>query len=276
MPFAQLGDLRMAYDLHGPASPPAGHLPVVFVMGFGLSGHAWRFVLPEVPDRRLVTFDNRGAGHTDAPRGPYRMAQLAGDTLSLMDHLGFDRAHLVGVSMGGMIAQETALAAPSRFASLTLIATHPGGLAHRIPPPAGLWHFLGANLSRTKPGRLDAVSRLLFPKAFRDEVGREWLHAVLSEDFATPPTAQGRKGQLAAVMHHDTRRRLPTLAALPTLVVKPLRDHLVAPSGSDRIHRMIPGSTLLELPDAGHGLIRQKAKVLGEHLRAHFAAAERR
>lgn len=274
MPFAQLGDLRMSYDLHGPASPPAGHLPVLLVMGFGLPGRVWRFVLPELVDRRLVTFDNRGAGQSDAPRGPYRMAQLATDALALMDHLGLARAHLVGVSMGGMVAQEMALADTRRFASLTLIATHPGGPAHRVPPPAGLWHFLGANFARSESRRLDAVSRLLFPKAFRDEIGRTWLHQVLAEDFTPPASAAGRKGQLAAVMRHDTRRRLPALAGLPTLVIKPMQDKLVAPSGSDRLARLIPGATKVELADAGHGLIRQKAPQLGEHLRAHFAAAE--
>ncbi|MBL8783344.1 MAG: alpha/beta fold hydrolase [Deltaproteobacteria bacterium] len=274
MPFAQLGDLRMAYDLHGPDAPPPGRLPVLFVMGFGLSGRVWRFVLPEVPDRRLVTFDNRGAGQTDAPRGPYRMAQLARDALALMDHLGLGRVHLVGVSMGGMVAQEMALADTARFASLTLIATHPGGPAHRLPPPAGIWHFLGANFARSQQRRLDAVARLLFPKAFRTEIGPEWLHRVLAEDFTPPAPAAGRKGQLAAVMRHDTRRRLPSLAGLPTLVIKPLQDKLVAPSGSDRLARMIPGARKLELPDAGHGLIRQKASTLGEALRAHFAAAE--
>lgn len=267
-----LDGLKMAYELHG---EDTGRTPALLVMGFGMPGRVWRYLLPELtPERRVITFDNRGVGRTDAPRGPYRMAQLAADTLRLLDHLGLDRIHLVGISMGGMISQEIALADRARLRSLALMATHPGGPFNRLPPALGLWHFVTANTARTSRRRLRAVARLLFPRAFREEVGEDWMLEVLGEDFATPASKEGRRGQLAAVMRHDTRRRLRELAGLPTLIIKPERDLLIHPRCSEALHRAIPGSTILRFADAGHGLIRQKGPELGQALRAHFAAAE--
>lgn len=274
MPDARLGGLNVAYDIHGD-SPTGSGLPVLLVMGFGLPGRVWRYVVPELSgQRRVITFDNRGAGKTDAPRGPYRMTQMATDAVRLLDHLGLSKVHLVGVSMGGMVSQELALGHRDRIASLSLLATHPGGLTNRMPRAEGLWHFLSANLARTRPERLKAVSRLLFPKPFRDQVGDAWLIQVLGEDFEPPPSKVGRAGQLSAVMHHDTRARLGQLAGLPTLVIKPERDLLIQPHCSEVLHRAIPGSQILRFADAGHGLIRQKGTEIGAALRAHFASAE--
>ena len=272
MPEVTLAGLKMAYELHG---EDTGRPPAVLVMGFGLPGRVWRYLLPELtPERRVITFDNRGAGLTDAPPGPYRMAEMAADTLRLLDHLGLDRVHLVGVSMGGMVSQEIALADRTRLRSLALMATHPGGVRTRIPRAAGLWHVLSANTARTSPRRLRAVARLLFPRQFREQVGEEWMLRVLGEDFAAPASKHGRRGQLAAVLRHDTRSRLPQLADLPTLIIKPERDLLIHPRCSEVLHRAIPGSTILRFADAGHGLIRQKGPELGEALRSHFARAD--
>jgi len=267
-----LEGLKLAYDLHGAET---GRVPAVLVMGFGLPGRVWRHVIPELtPERRVITFDNRGAGMSDAPPGPYRTAQMAADLLHLLDHFGLERVHLVGVSMGGMVCQELALADRRRLASLSLIATHPGGAFNRLPRAAGLWHFLAANTARTPTRRYAAIARLLFPKAFRDAVGQAWLERMLAEDFTPPASRAGRRGQLAAVLHHDTRSRLGRLAELPTLIVKPERDLLIRPRCSELLHQAVKGSTILRFPDAGHGLIRQKAPELGAALRAHFALAE--
>lgn len=271
MPTVSLPDLTLAYDLHGDDTT---RTPALLVMGFGLPGRVWRFVVPELaPERRVVTFDNRGVGQSDAPPGPYRMSQMADDAVRLLDHLGIERVHLVGVSMGGMVSQELALTHRDRVATVSLIATHPGGMHNRLPRVSGLWHFLGANLARTPERRLRAVARLLFPRAYREAAG-DRLIEILAEDFAEPPTKLARRAQLAAVFHHDTRARLARLSDLPTLIVKPERDVLIHPRASELLHRLIPSSRIMRLDDAGHGLIRQKAPELGEALRAHFRAGE--
>lgn len=272
MSRAQLNGIAMAYDLHGEVNdrPPA-----LMVMGFGLPGRVWRFVVPELAgERRVITFDNRGAGDSDAPPGPYRMDQMADDSVHLLDHLGVERAHVIGVSMGGMVSQEIALRHSDRVASLTLIATHPGGRGIRLPRARGIWHFLAANMARRQRARLLAVSRLLFPKAFRQQIGEQWLLEVLAEDFANPAGKVGRRAQLSAVFKHDTRARLSDLGRIPTLIVKPEQDILIKPRCSELLHREIPNSRIVRFADAGHGLIRQKGAELGVALREHFATAE--
>jgi 3-oxoadipate enol-lactonase len=272
MTRAQLNGIAMADDIHG---EDASRPPALLVMGYGLPGRVWRFIIPElVGERRVITFDNRGAGGTDAPPGPYRMGQMADDSMHLLDHLGIEHAHVIGVSMGGMVSQEIALRHRDRLKSLTLIATHPGGRGTRLPRARGIWNFLAANLAKKRDTRLLALSRLLFPKDFRDQIGEEWLIRVLAEDLSKLPSKEGRRGQLSAIFHHDTRKRLPRLADLPTLIVKPEQDILIRPRGSELLHRSIPNSRILRFTDAGHGLIRQKAPELGAAMRQLFADAE--
>ena len=96
------GPVKLAYQTAGERGEP-----VVFIMGYGVPGRAWAEVATLISSaHRAIWFDNRGIGLSDAPAGPYNMPQLAGDVANLIDHLDVDRVHLVGVSMGGMIAQE--------------------------------------------------------------------------------------------------------------------------------------------------------------------------
>src|SRR5581483_8431240 len=118
MPTARVNDIAMYYVEAG-----AGE-PLVLVMGLGGDHLAWGFQLRPFAERyRVIAFDNRGAGRTDAPDVPYTTPLMASDTLALMDTLGIERAHVLGVSMGGMIAQEMALAAPERIHTLHLACT---------------------------------------------------------------------------------------------------------------------------------------------------------
>lgn len=274
--FKTSDGVTISYDVQ---SATGRSTPVLLVMGFAMPGRAWRFVLPHLdPDRPVAWYDNRGVGASDAPeheRVPYSMARLAKDGVELMDHLGWREAHVVGVSMGGMIAQHLTLDHMSRVRSLTLIATHAGGRLNRLPTPAGLFHF-GRTLFARGPARYRAMAALLFPKAFRDEVGQAWLEDVLARDTSPAPSKAGRSGQLRAVFGHDTRGRVRELGRLPTLVVAPGQDLLVRPAATAALHKAIPGAALLSVPNAGHGLIRQSGELLGPALTQHFAAAEGR
>ncbi len=296
MPYAQVGPVRLAYAVHPAAAPaPSGatRLPVLLVMGFMMPGRAWRLVLPQLTGEfTACTFDNRGAGESDAPAGPYTMADLAGDTVGLLDHLGWARAHVVGISMGGMIAQHVALSAPARVASLTLIATHPGGgVRTLVPPPRGLGPFVAANAlaatSRALQGRVSrfsgplrrgryaALSELLFSDAHIAAHDLDTRMDLLAHDFEPPPPEAGRKGQLAAVFGHDTRPRLGELGPIPTLVVKAPDDRLIAPHHSDALAAAIPSARLMSLDGAGHGLVREMPERLGGLIANHLAVAER-
>ncbi len=102
--------------------------PVLMIMGFMGSARAWFRLLPHVAEHhRAIVFDNRGTGDSDRPRGFFTMDDLVGDALAVLRSAGEESAHVVGVSMGGMIAQHLALDHPERVRSLTLCCTHPGG-----------------------------------------------------------------------------------------------------------------------------------------------------
>lgn len=262
------GNPRIAYETHGASGPP-----VLLVMGLGMRGIVWRpqiEVLSE--DHRLATFDHRGVGESDPPPGPFRMRDMAFDALRVAGALGWQRFHLVGISMGGMIAQEVALAAPERVASLALLATHPGGPTGMIPTPVGLRDFASAILG-PRAGRIPAMERLLYPPEFLATVDRAELARRLGDQAVEPAARRVVLLQIAAIAGFDTRHRLGEIVA-PTLVVQPGRDVLVRPGHAEVLARGIPGARLHTFHDAGHGVAFQHARPLSELLREHIAAVE--
>ncbi len=266
---AEWPGVQLAYNTAG-----EGGAPVLLIMGYTVPGSAWVHQIPSLAaHHRVAWYDHRGCGNTRAKAGPYTMALLAADGRRLLDHLGWESAHIVGVSMGGMVGQELALRCPERVRSLSLIATHAGGLRSRIPPLAGLAGFVRANIG-PRPDRMRNLERLLFPDAFLAGCDRQWLAQVLSNDFGRPIPPKYRLSQMAAVMRHDTRDRLHALAAVPTLVVKPALDKLVSPEACEQLFWRIPGAQLKVYPDAGHAVIRQCAAALNTDLLEHFTQAD--
>ncbi|MCB9604202.1 MAG: alpha/beta hydrolase [Sandaracinus sp.] len=248
---------------------------ILFVMGFGMRGDVWR---PQIEglrsDHRVAWFDHRGVG--ESPRGDRRvwtMKDMADDAVGVLDALGWDDAHLVGVSMGGMVAQEIALRFEPRLRSLTLIATHEGGrLPAKLPTWVGMRQFVRANTSRG-PARLEAMKTLLYPPEFAGRFDPATLGERMAAQFGRPVAKETLVGQLSAVLRHDTGDRLGRLT-LPTLIVKPCKDVLIKPSSSDRLRRRIAHARLLELADAGHGVTFQCAAEVNEGIRRHVNDAE--
>lgn len=270
MPQAPIGDLTIHYEKTGHGTP------VLLVMGFCIRGAGWRFQVPALSRHHQVcTFDNRGCGASETPTPGYPITAMADDAASLMDYLGWSKAHVVGVSMGGMIAQHLALNHRQRLRSLSLIATSAGGVTGRLPTLRGLPHVLSGALRRNdRQATLSSLSKLLFPKDVREALGADWIFDCLEEDLTPAPSAKGRKGQLKAVFGHNTRSRLNELSGLPTLIVKPERDLLVRPSESEFLHRSIPGSHIVRLESFGHGLVRHAGHRLSDPLLRHFSAVD--
>ena len=248
---------------------------ILFVMGFGMRGDVWR---PQIEglrgEHRVAWFDHRGVG--ESPRGTRRvwtMKDMAEDALGVLDALGWEDAHLVGVSMGGMVAQEAALRFEPRFRSLSLIATHAGGPIHaKLPTTEGMRCFVRANTTRG-PARIEALKTLLYPPAFAARFDPATLGARMAAQFGRPVAKETLLGQLHAVLRHDTGSRLGALT-LPTLIVKPSLDVLIRPASSDRLRRHIAHARLLELSEAGHGVTFQCATELNEAPRKHVNDAE--
>lgn len=253
--------------------------PVLLLMGMGARRAAWRLQVEGLsPTHRVAWFDNRGMGDSGPITDRLSTRTMAEDSVAVLDSLGWERAHVVGISMGGMVAQELALGWPGRVLSTTLIATHAGGgLGPTLPTPRGgfLWlqRTVAASVGAQSWKRRALTSLLHPPEYVRGQ--RAELEERIGEVFgSTPAEGATLRAQFKAVVGHDTRDRLAQLGRLPVLVVRPGRDVLVVPKHSDRMHAAIPGSELMELPEAGHGVLGQCSDALNPRLRAFLGAVD--
>ena len=262
------GEPRIHYTEHGTSGTP-----VLLVMGFGMSGAAWE---PQVgtlaKHHRVATFDNRGIGQSESSRALWTVADMADDSLRVLEALGWERAHLVGVSMGGLIARQLATSQPHRWDSLTLIAAHAGGLHRMVPHPATLKRFADAQAGDPRD-RVRALKRLLFPPAWLADNDGPALDARLANRVGTVAPRKTLVSQFHAVVRHGPVRGLSRIRQ-PTLVVKPCADELVPPHNSDRLAERIPDARLVEFPDGGHGVTFQHADALNARLLEHFARVD--
>lgn len=245
---------------------------VLLIMGYGMRGDIWEPQINGLKETHQVAwFDNRGIG--DSERGPkprWRMTDMAEDTLSVMDALGWEQCHLVGVSMGGMIAQEVALQAPQRLQSLTLIVTHAGGITlQKLPTRKGLKAFVGLNQGDLNQ-RIESLKRLLYPPEYLAKADHEALRKRIQKRIGRPLDRATALGQLSAIARHDTRKRLGSVHT-PTLIIKAGKDILVRPTASDHLKSYLPDAAFIEIPEAGHGVIFQASERVNEILEIHFS-----
>ncbi|HVA39902.1 MAG TPA: alpha/beta fold hydrolase [Candidatus Binataceae bacterium] len=243
MPRQRIGDIEIYYEIHGD-----GPQTLVMIRGLGSNLTAWYEQTPEFARHfRTVIFDNRGAGRTDKPDAPYSLSQMAGETAGLMDALGVRRAALLGISMGGMIAQEFALAHQDRLACLILGCTTFGGAEAVRAAPEVMAALVAGEKASAEQKRIQQRS------AFTDHAinhRREIIekHERVRMQYLIPPFAYQR--QIEAVMKYDVSKRLGEIH-VPTMVMAGRDDILVPPENSKLIAARIPGAKLVELP-GGH------------------------
>jgi pimeloyl-ACP methyl ester carboxylesterase len=242
MPLVRVGENELFYVEHG-----EGH-PVVLVHGLAGDHSAWTPQLPRLADRyRVVAFDNRGAGQSTQRDEPVSTEDLAGDTLALMDALGIERAHIVGRSMGGAVAQHVALRTPERVASLVLLASFArlDPLGRRVLTNmrevlewTGSWaaharhsiqNFVSARFYNEQPDAVERIESLIG--------GETRLQACYVR-------------QNHACLEHDTLPRLAEIAA-PTLIMGGGRDPICSPTTTSWLGA-IPGSETLLFEDSSH------------------------
>lgn len=220
--------------------------PVLMLMGLGWASNMWHRTRPLLAARyRTVAFDNRGAGRSDVPPGPYSMATMASDAAAVLDAAGITAAHLLGVSMGGMIAQEFALQYPHRVHSLTLACTTPGGPHSLRPEPAVIEALFRTGLSAEQRAK-EAVPYLYDSRTPQDRIDQDL--AELSKWYPVPLGVLAQQGAILAWEAYD---RLDRIAA-PTLVLHGVNDRLVPAGNADFIARRIRGAQLVKLADAAH------------------------
>ncbi|OJF11119.1 alpha/beta fold hydrolase [Couchioplanes caeruleus] len=265
--FARHGDVRIAYEVEG----PTGGEPLLLIMGLGLQMLFWpedfRALLTK-HGFRVARFDNRDVGlssHLDSLRPPspadlllrrksgYALADMAGDALAVMDALGWESAHVAGVSLGGMIAQTVATNHPGRVRSLTSISSTPSPRVGRPRPSA-----MAALLRRPATGREAAarhiveIFRVIGSPAYpRDE---KWLRETARRSYDRAHDPAGVRRQLAAVVSAKDRRPALRRLRLPALVLHGAADPLIRLPGGVATARAIAGAKLVTHPGMGHDL----------------------
>ena len=260
MPFVDHQGARLYWNERGAGDP------LLLIMGLGYTSHMWFRVLPALEDRfRVIYFDNRGVGQSSVPPGPYPIPLLAADAAAVLDAAGVARAHVFGISMGGMIAQEFALQYPDRVQKLALGCTTCGYL-HAVPASEEVLQKTRLRAGMTP----EDGSWFLVPHIYAKATPRERIAEDIAIRVRTFPTAQGYLGQLAGIFAWDARDRISAIRA-ETLIIHGVEDELVPPGNAPEIQRRIPGARLEMLEDASHIFFTDQPERSVALLRAFFA-----
>jgi aminoacrylate hydrolase len=269
VPTLERPDTAIHYEVEG--SGP----PVLLIQGVGVIGAGWRPQVEGLRDRfTLCAFDNRGIGRSAALTQPTSIEAMAGDALALLDALGWERAHVVGHSMGGLIAEQLALDAPSRVQSLALLCTPASGRAGARPSLRVLWIGLRGRVG-TRAMRRRAFLELVMPRSALVDADTaalaEQLAPLFGRDLADSPPILMK--QVRAMDRHDVTGNLAALASIPTLVVSADEDGIAPPSAGRATSERIGSARHVELPDSGHGVTIHRADVVNRLLAEHWLAS---
>jgi pimeloyl-ACP methyl ester carboxylesterase len=261
MPFADSTGAEIYFEEQG-----SGH-PLLLIMGLGGTHVGWMAQVRSFRKHfRVISYDARGLGLSRDSGGPYTMRTLADDAVAILDHLGIERSHVLGISLGGMVAQEVAINYPQRVAKLVLAATTPGGqweispeMREALGVPEDLDaseidrnEYAGEGFGDNEVG--SAIMRLSFNSPLLP-----WFLSKVARRQRQPPRAGGVSRQTQASASHDTRDRLHLIES-PTLVITGSRDRIIPPHASEVLASRIPNAELQILHGAPHALLIESAR----------------
>jgi 3-oxoadipate enol-lactonase len=246
MPFASAEGATIHYVVEG-AGPDA----VLLLMGLGGHHSEWGepFVAELARDHRVIRMDNRGIEQSQSATSTWTMEDMAEDARAVLDALGLRRAHVVGTSMGGMIAQTLALAHPARVSKLVLSATMFGG-AEVHPPEPRAQEALGPQPGVSVAEQRRNGLRALAGPAFLSNHG-PLIDLLVAQRDRHPTSAATFRTQLEAIIVSDRSQRVATIRC-PTLVIHGELDPLVPVANGRMLAERIPGARFVMLPDCGH------------------------
>lgn len=275
MPHVRAPDgIRIHYTSEGREDRPA----VVLLMGLGAPGLLWFDVPARLRDDaehpyRVIVVDNRGTGESDMPKRPFSMGRFADDVALVLDDAGVDRAFIVGMSMGGMIAQHVALRHPSRVRGLTLMCTSAGLATARFATPTMVGTLLSAPF--VKPGEGEKIIGRLLLAPSRQHEAKKVMAQYASALRKSRPSPEAFARHIGAILTHFTLPRLSSIT-VPTAVVTGADDALLHPSHSRVLAKRIPNARLEVLPDVGHGIHSSDPEAVRRSLAWVREQAERR
>ncbi len=245
MPLVRVGDINIYYVTEGEGPP------LLMIMGFGGQHHSWGDTTSRLLAQhfRTIRFDNRGTGLSDKPEVEYSIAMMADDAAGLLRALGIGKAHVYGVSMGGMIAQELALRHPDLVAGLVLGCTTPGW-SRGVPPQPHIIQMMMPEPGLSREEHVRKTWPAMCAPWFLEQ-GREFLEEMLRRGLENPTPIDTLNRQAAAIQRFDTYDRLGQIRA-PTLIIHGDQDVLVPTQNAYILHERIPGSKLVIIEAAGH------------------------
>lgn len=267
MPYVENEGTKIYWDERG-----KGQESLLLIMGLGSASDMWHRLLPVFAERyRTIFFDNRGVGQSDAHKGPYAIADMAKDAVAVMDASRVERAHVIGFSMGGFIAQELALRYSERVRRLVLASTACGGSRVVMAEPEVLM-ALEAKGAKTREEGFWTTA----PYNYHPSTPRSLIEEDLAVTLRSPLKRESYQAQLQAIMTWEgTYSRLKKLS-VPTLVLHGDSDRLIPTENGRVLAQVIPGAELVLIEGAGHRFMTDKLAEAGRCILSFLESAEAR
>jgi 3-oxoadipate enol-lactonase len=246
--------------------------PLLMIQGMSGTHVSWGepFLAPLRESFDVTAFDNRGIGLSAPIDGPFTIVEMAEDSAALMNELGIESAHVVGISMGGMIAQELALAHPGRLRSLTLGCTYCGGQGSKLMPQENVEKIAAGMMSGDRDKAIRASLEVNLSPAFRaEESGYAAFHGMAT---SVPAAKRTIELQAQAIFGHDTSGRLGEIST-PTLIVHGTEDGVLPYPNGEQIAALMPSARLETLEGIGHMFWWEQPERSAELIREHALAA---
>jgi pimeloyl-ACP methyl ester carboxylesterase len=265
MPSVEIGQHELHYQRGGSGEP------LLLIQGMSGTHVSWGEPFLELlrRDFEVIVFDNRGIGHSGPVAGAFTIVEMAEDTKGLLDALELDTVHVLGISMGGMIAQELALAHPERLWTLALGCTYCGGPGSRLMPEENLRKLAEGMASGDRGKAIQAGYEVNLSPAFRAEEGN--FAAFEAMATSVPARRATIELQMQAILGHDTSARLGEIS-LPTLIVHGTEDGVLPVENGKLIASLMPEAHLELLEGVGHMFWWEQPERSAELLREHAAA----
>jgi pimeloyl-ACP methyl ester carboxylesterase len=258
MPLTNANGIELYYEVHGEGEP------LLMIMGLAHNSLSWKNSLPALAKHfKVIIFDNRGTGRSSKPDTPYSIDIMAEEAKDVLDAVHVDKAHVYGISMGGMIAQRLALKYPNRIKSLVLGCTSPGGINQVQPDTEVIMTLLsGASIPTTPLETAWGFVPILFSNYFIEN-HRDTIVEHIETMIEIPTPAHGFMQQFQACLAHDTFEELDKIT-IPALVIHGDADRLIPVENGRILAEKIKDSELFIVPGVGHLYVTEAQKAVDD------------